>query len=61
MSDLAINIRILFWHFQVTFNRKLRFGFNRYIWKEERILGFLIPIEIHDFDLRSLRKPKAAR
>lgn len=58
MSNLAINIRILFWHFQVTFDREVSFEFNPFHWKKNRRIAILCPIEIYDFDLKSLRSAR---
>lgn len=52
MSDLFINIRFLFWHFQWSMNQKLpRIRFNRYAWNGWK-LALKNPIDVIEFDLK---------
>lgn len=51
MSDTAINIRILFWHIQLTTYGKWRFGLNRWVLKYGKAKVLLKPIWIYEFNL----------
>lgn len=48
MSNYCINIRILFWHIQLTTYKKFRFSFNRYWWSWKVIRS---PLAVYEFDL----------
>lgn len=53
MSNLKINIRILFWHFQVDNQWKVKITKNVYYWQRYSLKGILkIPFRICEWDLR---------
>lgn len=49
MSDCAINIRILFWHFKIKLNGEKAVTFNQYLWWNEKFKSFIMPIWFCDF------------
>lgn len=57
MNNLYINIRLLFWHFQVDFNRKVSFTVNGYRLQHKK-KSILIPISIFSFDIIGLIQDK---
>lgn len=54
MSDCAINIRILYWYFQLTIYKKWRIGCNYWLWENQRFKSLLFPIAVYQFDLSRL-------
>jgi len=46
MKDTAINIRIWYWHWQVTFSNEWSWSINKY-WHENK--PWLNPVAIYDF------------
>jgi len=46
VSDTAINIRIWYWHWQVTFNNEWSWSINKY-WYENK--PWFMPIAVYDF------------
>lgn len=51
MSDTAINIRILFWHIQLTTQSEWRFSFNRWLWEYHWLKVAMKPIAILEWNL----------
>jgi hypothetical protein len=49
MSDTCINIRILFWYFQITTSKRFRFGFNDWFWYNRRFEALMNPVWIYAF------------
>jgi hypothetical protein len=50
MSDCVINLRVLWWSFQYTTYGRFRFGFNRWLWQNERYRAMLKPIALYEWD-----------
>lgn len=55
MSNTAINIRIVMWFFQITFDGKKSWSKARY-WAENPWKAWLMPIAIYDFSPSKIRK-----
>jgi hypothetical protein len=51
MSDTCVNIRVLYWHFQITTHKTFRFSFNDYWWQLGKARALLNPIACYEFDL----------
>ena len=49
MSNTAINIRIWYWHWQVTFNNEWSWSINGYIYENHRKTLWKRPFAIYDF------------
>lgn len=49
MSDCCVNIRILFWHLQITTSKRFRFSFNEWLWENERKEAIMLPIRFIEF------------
>lgn len=49
MSNTAINIRVLLWHWQVTFCGESTFEINKFRQRKGKLKSFLFPIAIYDF------------
>ena len=56
MSNTAINIRFLFWHWQITFSNDWSFEINKWRWKKRKLFSILIPVAIYDFKPWSISK-----
>lgn len=55
MSNTAINIRILWWFYQVTFDGEKTFQVGKY-WHERKLMAFLMPVGIYDFKPSMINK-----
>lgn len=51
MSDEAINIRILFWHWHVTLDGRHTFSLNRHRIKKQQWRSLVFPFAVYDFKL----------
>lgn len=51
MSNLKINIRVWYWHWQVTNKWESSFKINKYIYENHRKTLWKRPFEICEFDI----------
>ena len=51
MSDLIVNVRFLFWHFQIKENWSVRLSYNPYHWKHKN-LTIKKPFEVYEWRVR---------
>lgn len=58
MSNTAINIRIWYWHLQVTLNNEWSFKINRYLYKNHLRQLLKAPFAIYDFKPWEIRLSK---
>jgi hypothetical protein len=49
MSNTAINVRIWYWHLQVTFDNSWSFKINKFLYKNHTKDLLLAPFAIYDF------------
>lgn len=48
MSDCKVNIRIIWWHFQIKKSGKMEFGFNKAHWF---FRGLIYPLAVYEFEV----------
>ena len=56
MSNTAINVRILFWHWQVTFRNEWSFGINKHRLNKKIWKSVVFPFAIYEFTPWKIRK-----
>jgi hypothetical protein len=49
MSNCAINIRIWYWHLQVTFSNEWSFSINKFLYNKHFKELLLAPAAVYDF------------